>query len=79
MSQYPNLTVNSKGHLKFGGCDLIALAGKFGTPLYVMNEDIIRSNAIRYAASLTKKECYSMLSQAASFTLPYAPVSLQAK
>ena len=32
----------SKGHLFFSGCDTVELAKKFGTPLYVLSEDIIR-------------------------------------
>ncbi|MBB6218982.1 diaminopimelate decarboxylase [Anaerosolibacter carboniphilus] len=32
-----------KKHLTFGGCDTIALAEKYGTPLYVMDEQKIRS------------------------------------
>lgn len=39
------LTENSKHHLEMGGCDLVKLARKHGTPLYVMNEDLIRNNA----------------------------------
>ena len=37
VSEYPHLS-KLKGHLEFGGCDLAALARKYGTPLYVMNE-----------------------------------------
>ncbi len=52
MSEYPHLVVNSKGHLEFGGCGLTTLARKYGTPLYVMNEDIIRENSRRYFKGL---------------------------
>lgn len=38
------LTVNSKGHLCFEGCDTTKLAEKYGTPLYVMSETTIRDN-----------------------------------
>lgn len=31
------------GHFMFGGCDTVALAGKYGTPLYVMSETLIRA------------------------------------
>ena len=34
--------VNKKGHVTIGGCDLIELADKYGTPLYVIDEDTIR-------------------------------------
>lgn len=35
-------TINRQGHLEIGGCDTVDLAGKFGTPLYVMDETLIR-------------------------------------
>lgn len=34
--------INDKGHLEIGGCDSVDLAEKFGTPLYVMDETLIR-------------------------------------
>ena len=33
---------NKKGHLVLGGCDLVELAGEFGTPLYIFDEVTIR-------------------------------------
>ena len=36
--------VNGHGHLTIGGLDTVALASKYGTPLYVMDEDAIRAN-----------------------------------
>ena len=42
MNQRETLKINSKGHLEIGGCDAVALAEKFGTPLYVFDEDYIR-------------------------------------
>ena len=39
-----NLHVNECGHLTFGGADMVALAREFGTPLYVMDENMIREN-----------------------------------
>jgi len=37
--------VNERGHLEIGGCDLIDLAERFGTPAYVYAEDDIRARA----------------------------------
>lgn len=34
--------INQKGHLEIGGCDVVELAQTFGTPLYVMDEALIR-------------------------------------
>lgn len=36
--------VNENGHLSIGGLDTVALAAQYGTPLYVMDENAIRSN-----------------------------------
>ena len=41
-------TVNAQGHLEIGGCDTIELAKQFGTPLYVMDEALIRQNCRDY-------------------------------
>ncbi|MCH7592930.1 MAG: diaminopimelate decarboxylase [Chloroflexi bacterium] len=35
--------VNAAGHLTIGGCDVVALAAEFGTPLYVYDEHTIRA------------------------------------
>jgi diaminopimelate decarboxylase len=40
------------GHLVVGGCDLVALADRFGTPLYVYDEATIRARARAYRAAL---------------------------
>ena len=36
-----NVTVNEKGHLQFAGFDTVDLAAKYGTPLYLMDENKI--------------------------------------
>jgi diaminopimelate decarboxylase len=43
--------VNDRGHLEIGGCDTVELAQEFGTPLYVMDEQLIRENCRRYKAA----------------------------
>ncbi|MCC6728837.1 MAG: diaminopimelate decarboxylase [Chthonomonadales bacterium] len=43
--------VNEAGHLEIGGCDTVRLAQEFGTPLYVMDEVLIRANCRGYAAA----------------------------
>jgi len=40
----PNITVAENGTLCFGGADTVALAKKHGTPLYVLDENMIREN-----------------------------------
>ena len=34
--------INKKGHISIGGCDLADLAEKYGTPLYVLDEETLR-------------------------------------
>ena len=48
----PHLTVEG-GHLLIGGQDTVDLAQRFGTPLYVMDEDRIRENFQRLEGALT--------------------------
>ncbi len=45
-------SVNERGHLTVGGCDTIDLAGEFGTPLYVLDENKIRSTCRMYQDSI---------------------------
>ena len=40
--------VNELGHLEIGGCDVVELAGEFGTPAYIYAEDDIRARARAY-------------------------------
>ena len=49
------MRINSKQHLEIGGCDTVALAGEFGTPLYVMDEEQVRENCRRYLQTMQKK------------------------
>ena len=44
----PNLTVSQEGHLLIGGVDTAALAREHGTPLYVMDENMIRESCRGY-------------------------------
>ncbi|MPZ24555.1 MAG: diaminopimelate decarboxylase, partial [Dehalococcoidia bacterium] len=39
----PSALYNHLGHLELAGCDTVALAEEFGTPLYVYDEDCIRA------------------------------------
>ncbi len=36
------------GHLSFGGADVVELAERYGTPLYVTDESVLRANFRRY-------------------------------
>lgn len=48
------LNVNSKGHLTIGGCDTVELAKEYGTPLYVLDENVIRNTIRSYVNSFKK-------------------------
>ena len=37
--------INEKGHLEIGGCDAVDLAREFGTPLYIVDETLVRQRA----------------------------------
>ncbi|MBY0547346.1 MAG: diaminopimelate decarboxylase [Candidatus Obscuribacterales bacterium] len=45
--------VNAQGHLEIGGCDSTELAAKFGTPLWVMDEQTIRDCIQAYKTGLS--------------------------
>ena len=40
--------ISQQGHLEIGGCDMVSLAKKFGTPLYVIDEKDVRENCHAY-------------------------------
>ena len=48
-----NIGVNDAGHLTFAGQDTVALAGKYQTPLYLMDEDRIRANCRLYQEAMS--------------------------
>jgi diaminopimelate decarboxylase len=45
-------SVSAQGHLELGGCDVVALAAEFGTPLYIYDEATIRNHARAYRDGL---------------------------
>ncbi len=49
-----NLSVNEKGHLVIGKNDAVELAKEFGTPLYVLDEDLIRKHCRVYRDAMDK-------------------------
>ena len=50
-------SVNAEGNLSFSGMDTVSLAKKYGTPLYLMDENIIRDNCRIYASAIKKHFC----------------------
>lgn len=49
---YDNLSINDTGHLTIGGLDAESLAAEYGTPLYVLDEDVIRRNCRTYVSAM---------------------------
>ncbi len=47
-----NLTINENGHLVIGGIDTTTLARDCGTPVYVMDETVIRENCRKFKKSI---------------------------
>lgn len=47
-----SLGINESGHLTIGGCDTVALANHYGTPLYIMDENSIRNALSNYKKSI---------------------------
>ena len=51
---HSNLSVNSAGHLVTGQSDVVELAMKYGTPLYILDEDRVRENCRKYKDAMSK-------------------------
>lgn len=49
-----NLSVNEKGHLTVAGQDTTLLAKQYGTPLYLMDEELIRKTMQTYRDAINK-------------------------
>ena len=56
-----NLKTNDNGNLSIGGCDLTELAEKYGTPLYVLDEETIRAICRDYKKAFSKYEKVRMM------------------
>ena len=48
------ISVNREGHLQIESCDAVGLAREYGTPLYVMSENEVRSICREYANAAEK-------------------------
>lgn len=59
--------INNKSHIEIGGCDLVDLAQKYGTPLYVFDETTIRTIANEYKNAFKEYSKVSMLYAAKAF------------
>jgi len=59
--------VNSSGHLEIGGCDITQVAEKYGTPLYIVDEETIRKSCREYKKAFEKYENVHMLFASKAF------------
>lgn len=50
-----NLSIDARGHLCFAGHDTVALAAKYGTPLYLLDEDRIREKCRIYLTAMRRE------------------------
>ena len=51
---HSNLSINQAGHLTVAGADTAALAEKYGTPLYLLDEDRVRAKARLYVDAMRR-------------------------
>lgn len=79
MILYPHLDVNTNGHLTVGGADAVELAEEFGTPAYILDEEVIRANCRTYLRAAREHFGADALplyaSKALSFTAVYRIVA----
>ncbi len=54
MILHKHLDVNEAGHLTIGGIDTVELAERFGTPAYILDENVIRENCRTYIGAARK-------------------------
>lgn len=64
------MRINDKDHLEIGGCDTVALAKEFGTPLVVIDEDYLNTICEEYYSAFTAKEKSLVLYASKAFLTP---------
>ena len=57
--------VNEAGHLTLGGCDAVELAGEFGTPLYVFDEQTLRRQCREFRSQFSTHHADTVVAYAA--------------
>lgn len=48
------MRTNERDHLEIGNCDVVELANEYGTPLYILDESLIRSQCQKYSAAFAR-------------------------
>lgn len=54
MKLHGTMQINTQGHLEIGGCDTVELVKEWQTPLYVMDETLIRQRCREYVTAFRK-------------------------
>ena len=55
MILHKHFDINEKGHLTIGGMDAVELAREFGTPAYILDENVIRANCREYLCAARRE------------------------
>lgn len=71
---HSNISILENGHIAFSGVDVVKLAEKYGTPLYLTDEARIRENCRKYKAAVEKYFGNESLPLYASKSLCYRDV-----
>lgn len=64
------MEINKEGHLEIGGCDVVAISEKYGTPLVVIDEQYLEEIAKEYYNNFTAKEDSVVLYASKAFSSP---------
>ena len=64
LNLFPQTAKINKDHLTIGGCDTVALAKEFGTPLYIFDETTLRGKCSEYRQAFEKRYPNSVISYA---------------
>jgi len=56
MKLFGTMEINELGHLEIGKCDSIDLVEKFGTPLYIMDETLIRDRCKLFKSGFSSED-----------------------
>jgi diaminopimelate decarboxylase len=72
-------TINARGHLEVGGVDAVELAERFGTPLYVVDEEALRLRCREYVQAFGAEAPGSVVYYAAKAFLCRAAAALAAE
>lgn len=79
MHYYGTAARNDQGHLTIGGVDVADLAREFGTPLYIMDEELIRQNCREYLGAFREFYPNAEVAYASKAFLTTAMVALVAQ